>query len=517
MNAHSLSDPEEERAMRLTTGRLLLGVALLIGGASVAAAQGLQMGGGGGDRGGARAQVRAQGGGGEVRGGSRAQMRASPARSRESAAPRMSRSEGVRSRATVRSESRAAPRATQRSVSRQDTVRSRNRATVRSERADRGRSVRSETRQRATVGTASRQDRATPRARQSDREARRDADVRSRAASDTRVRDRSTTGRGAADANMRARDRDNERARAQIRTTRTTITAQQQTRLRQTVRTARNVPRLNRVNFALRRGVIVPRHVRFVSVVAFPVIYDIFPAYRPYRFFVVEDDIVFVDSGYRIVDVVPLEGAGVYAAGGPGGAVAMDVDLTREEIIEVQRVLVAEGFAIEVDGVWGPGTREALVTFQRRRGLPAIGVIDTRTVAALRLTGKISERHIRDSGRASTTTRDDVSRPRSDRPDAAARRDEPAARRDEPGRARSQDRATTGRGAADEPRAMQDRGRANAAQGAQPRADRGMQDRPQLGERSSAPRATTGQSAPRATTGQGTSRERGRMEQGPRN
>jgi hypothetical protein len=64
---------------------------------------------------------------------------------------------------------------------------------------------------------------------------------------------------------------------------------------------------------------------------------------------------------------------------------------------------------------------------------------------------------------------------------------------------------------------MQDRGRPNAAQGAQPRADRGMQDRPQAGERNGAPRASTGQSAPRATTGQGTSRERGRMEQGPRN
>src|ERR1043166_8958308 len=41
------------------------------------------------------------------------------------------------------------------------------------------------------------------------------------------------------------------------------------------------------------------------------------------------------------------------------------------------------GFSVEVDGVLGPRTKQALITFQRRQGLQASGEIDVRTKTAL--------------------------------------------------------------------------------------------------------------------------------------
>src|SRR6185436_17649229 len=40
-------------------------------------------------------------------------------------------------------------------------------------------------------------------------------------------------------------------------------------------------------------------------------------------------------------------------------------------------------------GRWSPTTREALITFQRKEGFEATGRIDTRTVTALGLEGKV--------------------------------------------------------------------------------------------------------------------------------
>ena len=39
--------------------------------------------------------------------------------------------------------------------------------------------------------------------------------------------------------------------------------------------------------------------------------------------------------------------------------------------------------------MWGPDTREALIAFQRKEGFSATGSIDTRTVGALGLSGKV--------------------------------------------------------------------------------------------------------------------------------
>jgi hypothetical protein len=477
---------------RNTLRTLLLSTAIMIAGAGVAAAQGMQTGGGAAaqtERGGARAhggaQVRTQASGGHAatRASGAAHIRASQssavrthenggaARSRMSASERAgarnhaaTRHESRGTHATVRSETHG--RTAQSGANRNRTesrAESRTRAAAHNEKTNRHATARGETRQRETTGQASgrtsRDERAATRA----------------------TRERSTTGAAANDTR--------EQSRTQIRTSRTTITARQQTRLRETVTRARNVPRVTRVDFALRTGVVVPRHVHFVSVAAFPVLVDVFPAYRPYSFFVAEDEVVFVDNSHRIVDVVPLEGA--YAAAGPAGgsAVIADVDLTPAEIRDVQEVLIEEGFPVAVTGVWDVRTREALVTFQRRRGLP-VGRFDTRTVAALHLTDKISRSHVRETERT-TTTGQGIRERSTERSQVNTREQnrEPAAR--ERGRA-----ATTGQGGAAE--RMNEPGRAaerdNAAMS---RGDRTMRPQRQLGERNTqTPRSTTGQ-APR--------------------
>ena len=54
-----------------------------------------------------------------------------------------------------------------------------------------------------------------------------------------------------------------------------------------------------------------------------------------------------------------------------------------EEIREVQTALRSQGFVVEVDGMLGPRTREALIAFQQRHGFHATGQIDQQTTAAL--------------------------------------------------------------------------------------------------------------------------------------
>src|SRR4029077_8851929 len=65
----------------------------------------------------------------------------------------------------------------------------------------------------------------------------------------------------------------------------TTITAQQQTTIQQSVLSARNVPRVNNVNFAIRTNTVVPTSVHVVGVSAFPALVEILPRYREDSFF----------------------------------------------------------------------------------------------------------------------------------------------------------------------------------------------------------------------------------------
>ena len=167
------------------------------------------------------------------------------------------------------------------------------------------------------------------------------------------------------------------------------VSSQQRTTIQRSVLEARNVPRVDRVSFSIHTGTVVPRNVRIVAVTTFPALIEVFPGYRGYSFFVVEDEIVFVDRSHRIVDVVSFGGGGRVGRAPTSTTVAV-VDLTEPEIREVQTVLIREGFLRgRVTGVFDTRTRTALISFQRKRGFEATGRIDTRTVTALGLEGKV--------------------------------------------------------------------------------------------------------------------------------
>jgi Putative peptidoglycan binding domain len=179
------------------------------------------------------------------------------------------------------------------------------------------------------------------------------------------------------------------------------LSDQQRTRIRQSVLSERNVPRVqaNDIHFAVNRGVAVPSRVSVVSVTRYPALVNAFPYYRDDSFFVTEDEIIFVGPDRRVVNVVPVGPRAPFARSGGYGYTA--VNLPPDQIREVQEVLIDRGFLTgEADGVFGPRTREALIVFQRRQGIQANGSISTRTVAALGLSDKIDRDEMR--GQSST-------------------------------------------------------------------------------------------------------------------
>lgn len=174
-------------------------------------------------------------------------------------------------------------------------------------------------------------------------------------------------------------------ARSQAR-----LSNQQRTKIRQSVLSAHNVPRVqaNDIHFAVNRGVAVPSRVSVVSVSRYPELIDVFPEYRDDSFFVTEDEIIFVAPDRRVVNVVPVGPRASFGRSHGYGYTA--VNLPPDQIREVQEVLIDRGFLTgEADGVFGSRTREALITFQRKEGIQANGSISTRTVAALGLSNKI--------------------------------------------------------------------------------------------------------------------------------
>jgi peptidoglycan hydrolase-like protein with peptidoglycan-binding domain len=190
--------------------------------------------------------------------------------------------------------------------------------------------------------------------------------------------------------------------------THTNLTAQQQTKLQQSVLHADNAPRVNEssINFQVHSGVAVPSSISAVSVSTYPALIDMFPAYRDDSFFVVEDEIVFLDHDRRIVDVVPAGPRTRFSGGGHGssGSVAA-IDLRPDDIRVVQRVLIERGLLHgEADGILGPETREAITTFQRQQGIQATGSIDARTVSSLGVSAQLSQQANESLGQSQTTT-----------------------------------------------------------------------------------------------------------------
>src|SRR5262249_58527814 len=88
------------------------------------------------------------------------------------------------------------------------------------------------------------------------------------------------------------------------------------TTIRQSVLSARNVPRVTNVNFPVHVGTVVPTHVNVVSVSTFPALIDTFPQFRDDSFFVAEDEIVVVDHSRRIVDAIPVGPRARFSQGG---------------------------------------------------------------------------------------------------------------------------------------------------------------------------------------------------------
>jgi hypothetical protein len=82
-----------------------------------------------------------------------------------------------------------------------------------------------------------------------------------------------------------------------------TLTSDQRTKIRETVIEGRNAPKVDRVNFSLNVGTVVPRRVRVVEVP--PTLVGIHPEWRGYRYFVYQDEIVIVDpKSLMIVAIV---------------------------------------------------------------------------------------------------------------------------------------------------------------------------------------------------------------------
>jgi peptidoglycan hydrolase-like protein with peptidoglycan-binding domain len=156
-----------------------------------------------------------------------------------------------------------------------------------------------------------------------------------------------------------------------------TLTAEQRTRVQQTVLAGSNVPRVNNVNFSLSVGTVVPTSVRVVEVPQ--ALIEIRPEWREHMFFVVRDEIVIIDRSHKIVAMVPA-GSSAARLDRSGGSLS----LSREEIRQVQIALNQKGFNIGTpDGVLGARTKQALVQFQQQQGFQATGQIDTQTVTAL--------------------------------------------------------------------------------------------------------------------------------------
>jgi hypothetical protein len=82
------------------------------------------------------------------------------------------------------------------------------------------------------------------------------------------------------------------------------ISTEQRTRIRETVMKQSNAPRVDRVDFRVSVGTVVPRSVRVVALPASVV--EIHPAWRGFLYFIVGDEIVIVQPGtLRIVAVLP--------------------------------------------------------------------------------------------------------------------------------------------------------------------------------------------------------------------
>ena len=82
-----------------------------------------------------------------------------------------------------------------------------------------------------------------------------------------------------------------------------TLSAEQKTKVRETVIRSSNAPRVTNVNFSVTVGAVVPRDVRFAPLP--PILVEIYPQWRSYQYVIVEERILIIEpSSYKIVAIV---------------------------------------------------------------------------------------------------------------------------------------------------------------------------------------------------------------------
>jgi peptidoglycan hydrolase-like protein with peptidoglycan-binding domain len=339
--------------MRETRNKLLVTTAALVAGITIAAAQGMP-GGGAGGAGGRQEHQQLQST--QNRGGGQAQERSQQGREQGQA----QRSEGQRNQTTGQ-----ASQGQREQGNRQGKAEQRNQAQSKQGQA--------EQRNQAQRGQAEQRNQAQSKQGQTDH----------------------TTGQapreqGQAQQNQLRQGQTQQNRARQDSSGRVNLTNEQRTRIQRDVLSQRDVPRADRVDFALNVGTRVPSRVHVVEVPE--TLIEIHPEWRGDRYFVANDEIVIVDNESQIVSTVPVgsssgslnTGRGAQLSNNEGG-----INLGSDQIRQVQMVLREKGFLrSEPDGVFGPRTRQALVTFQQRQGLEATGRIDQKTFASLGISEK---------------------------------------------------------------------------------------------------------------------------------
>jgi hypothetical protein len=286
---------------------------------------------------------------------------------------------------------------------------------------------------------------------------------------------------------------------------RVTLNEEQRTRVQKEVLSGRDVPRVDRVDFAINTGVVVPERVRVREVPS--VLIDIHPEWRSDEYFVANDEIIIVDRGRHIIGTVPVgSSSGSVETRGSTVGLAGNVDIR-----EVQQVLIHKGFYHgRVDGVMGRETMDALMVFQRREGVEATGRIDERTITALGISG-------RSEGRGNVEGRGEQGRfgPDQDRSTTTGQGDRDlnnnkgAQDRNQPRQNQNGRPSTSGQA-----KPADNNGKSNNAQGAQDRAkDRQNNDRQNTGLSTSGQGGTQGQSERQSTRPQNQSSATGGNEQ----
>jgi len=81
-----------------------------------------------------------------------------------------------------------------------------------------------------------------------------------------------------------------------------------------------------------------------------------------------------------------LHEAGVFnGAGGTLPEPSLSIGDRGQQVKQLQEALNARGESVDTDGIFGPGTRAAVVSFQAKNGLTPDGIVGARTRAALGL------------------------------------------------------------------------------------------------------------------------------------